>query len=214
MDTVSPTRVRPAGFRTLAPALLAAAALLGAGCSAPDGVKEAMGKSMEAFGLKKPSAPDINTEYSVPLRLYAGDNLNAGTEKKALALVVRIYQLKDTQRFEQAPFEAFLDEAREKEALGSDLIEVNEILMTPGQRHEVQQKLPGSASHLGVVALFRSPAASRWRFSFDSRKAIKDGITIGLHACAMTATDTPALTTTLSSAANSLSSVNCTKPRR
>ncbi|QQQ00755.1 type VI secretion system lipoprotein TssJ [Lysobacter enzymogenes] len=189
-------------------------ALAAGGCSAPGGVKQAMGKSMEAFGLKKPAAPDPNVEYSVPLRLYAGENLNAGAEKKSLALVVRIYQLKDIQRFEQAPFEAFLDEKREKEALGGDLIEVNEILMTPGQRHEVQQKMPGAASHLGVVALFRSPATSRWRFSFEGRKAVKDGITIGLHACAMTATDTAALTTVLSSPANSLSSTNCSKPGR
>lgn len=201
-------------WRGLALALAACAVLATTGCSAPGGIKDAMGKSMEAFGLKKPSAPDPNAQIAVPLRLYAGDNLNAGAEKKALALVVRVYQLRSSQRFEQATFDSFLDENREKEALGNDLINVTEILMTPGQRHEVEEKLPGTATHLGVVALFRTPAASRWRFTFDAPKAAKEqGITIGLHACAMSTSST-SLTTVLASEAYALSSTNCAKSKR
>jgi type VI secretion system protein VasD len=37
-----------------------------------------------------------------------------------------------------------------------------------------------------VVALFRAPDGQRWRATFPAADAGKAGITIGLHACAMT----------------------------
>jgi len=144
--------------------------------------------------------------------LLAGNNLNAGGDKKARALVVKVYQLRGTQRFEQVPFDSFLDESREKAALGDDLIKATEILLLPGQQHEVLEKVAPDGSQLGVVALFRQPADSRWRFTFDTKKAAKAGVTIGLHACAMTTTS-PALTTQLSGDPHSLSSVNCARAR-
>lgn len=192
-------------------ACLLAAALVTAGCASHGGIGATFGKTMQAMGWKGEAGPD-GKDKAVPLRLFAGDNLNAGSGKRGMALVLRVYQLRGMQRFEQAPFDAFLDEAREKAALGDDLIGATEILLMPGQKHELVEALAGQAGHLGVVALFRSPAASRWRFSFDAGKAASDGITLGLHACAMTTTS-PALVTTLASEPYSLSAVNCAAKR-
>lgn len=188
--------------------LLLVATLSAGGCASSGGVLD---KTMQKMGLKG-SAAQAGKDQAVPLRLFAGDNLNAGSGKKGIALVLRVYQLRSPQRFEQAPFDAFLDETREKAALGDDLIGSTEILLMPGQRHELVQNVAGAAGHLGVVALFRTPAGSRWRFAFDANKASKDGITLGLHACAMTTTST-ALTTTLASEPYSLSGVNCAAKR-
>lgn len=203
------SRARPSRVVPFA-ALLCAATL--AGCASSGGVGGVVGKAMESVGLKAPS-PSIPKEHTVPLRLYAAANLNAGSGTRPLALVVRVYQLRNTQRFEQAAFAAFLDEKSEQAALGSDLVTANEVLLTPGQRHEVQETVAADARYIGVVALFRAPAASRWRFSFDSRKATVDGITVGLHACAMTTTS-PALETQLASEPHALSSTNCAVGRR
>lgn len=213
MDRQPARRARWAPYRPsgLAWALVTGLALAATGCASSGGLGKAMGKALETVGLKAP-APEQPREHTVPLRLYAAENLNAGHERRPLALVVRVYQLRNLQRFEQAPFDAFLDENAERAALGSDLVSASEILLTPGQRHEVQEKVAADGSHLGVVALFRSPAASRWRFAFDSRKAAKDGITIGLHACAMTTTSA-ALETQLASEPHALSSVNCAGKR-
>jgi len=192
-------------------ACLLAATLVTGGCASSGGIGARLDKTMQAMGLKDQAAAD-GKDKSVPLKLFAGDNLNAGNGKRGMALVLRVYRLRGTQRFEQAPFDAFLDEAREKTALGDDLLGATEILLMPGQRHELVETITGQAGHIGVVALFRSPAASRWRFSFDAGKAAKDGITLGLHACAMTTTS-PALVTTLASEPYSLSSVNCAAKR-
>jgi type VI secretion system protein VasD len=67
---------------------------------------------------------------------------------------------------------------------------------------------------LGVVALFRAPAENRWRLTFDAKS--KDlpatGVTIGVHACALTS-DSAALLTRISGDPNSLASIRCASSR-
>lgn len=188
-------------------AALLALLAVSTGCSSHGGIKQAFGKTLQAVGLGDESAQG----RAVPLRLYAGENLNAGDGDRALSLVVRVYQLRNLERFEEAPFDVFLDQQRERDVLGDDLIGVTEILLAPGQRHEVLERLPAEGNHLGVVALFRAPAQTRWRFAFDADQAVDDGITVGLHACAMT-TPSPALETPLAGPSHSLASSNCSPP--
>lgn len=166
---------------------LAGVLMASAGCATKAG--EMVGKAFETVGMKKPEGKDLSKiPYFVPLRIHAGDNLNAGSGTTPLGLLVRVYRLKDANAFNAAPYETFLDPAREKEALGADLIESRELLLVPGQRYEITEKLPREAAYLGVVALFQSPAAARWKFAFESEKAQLSGIFIGALACAMTVT--------------------------
>lgn len=193
------------GARRVVWLLVAIACLAISGCASQGGgVKQALGKTLQAVGLKQGEVqPD-----ELPIRLHAGDNLNTGDDGRAAALVVRVYQLRDAKRFDEAAFDVFLDERREHDVLGDDLVSVTEFLLTPGKRHEVLEALAEDGTHIGVVALFRAPAPTRWRFTFDTRKANADGITVGLHGCAMT-TASPGLVTRLSTPAHSLSSSRC-----
>ncbi|MGQ4581990.1 type VI secretion system lipoprotein TssJ [Lysobacter sp. F60174L2] len=206
LPTLQSPHARLPGRRWLA--ALLPVLLVASGCSSQGGLREAFDKSLQAVGLRDAGAQ----AQQVPLRLYAGDNLNAGDGKRPLSLVVRVYQLRSIERFEAAPFDVFLDQQREHDVLGDDLLGVTEILLAPGQRHEVLERLPAGGGHVGVVALFRQPARSRWRFSFDADEATGDGITVGLHACAMT-TPSLALETRLASPSHSLASSNCAPPQ-
>jgi type VI secretion system protein VasD len=202
----SPRAARASALR--AAALLLACLAANTGCSSQGGIKQAFGKTLQAVGIgDAPAQP-----RELPVYLHAGENLNAGDGQRALSLVVRVYQLRGRERFDDAAFEVFLDAQRERDVLGGDLIRVTEVLLAPGQRHELVEPLPADGSHIGVVALFRQPAQTRWRFTFDARKPGEDGITVGLHACAMTTTST-ALQTALASPAHSLSSSRCAQSR-
>lgn len=178
-----PTCVR-ASF-LLAGALLAAAC---SGCSSP-----IVQKGLELTGLSTPaSPPDAAAALTsapklrnVALRIHAGDILNVNNELRSLSVVIRIYKLKRLESFSSAPYSAFGRSAAESTAFGADVVEAREVVLTPGQRHEVIETLPSEAVHLGVVALFRSPAESRWRFAFEAATAAKTGITLGVHGCAM-----------------------------
>ena len=146
---------------------------------------------MEWLGLKK---PDVSTmtpadlpqlDRKVQLRIHAAERLNTDPAARSLSIVVKVYKLKDVTAFLAAPLEAFKDSASEKIAFGNDLIDSRELVLTPGQKYEVVETLPPTVAQLAVVAMFRSPAEGRWRFAFGTRAAEKSGITLGVHACAM-----------------------------
>jgi len=147
---------------------------------------------MELIGLKKPEVPDSLPkelpvlQRKVALRLHAGELLNTDTQGRSLSIVARVYKLRSTTNFLQLPYEAFSTSAPDRSSpLTQDVIEMREITLTPGQRHEVIETMPVEATHLAVVALFRSPAPQRWRFVFETKPAASSGITLGLHGCAM-----------------------------
>lgn len=143
--------------------------------------------ALEAAGLcKPPELPESQKPpRNVPLKLHAATRLNVNAGGQPLALAVRLYKLRQKDAFEGAPYATFLDPRLERESLGADLVEVREIMLVPGQRYEVTEKVAREAGHLGVVALFHTPAAGRWRTAVSSLDAEKDGVSIGLHACAM-----------------------------
>lgn len=165
--------------------------------------------ALEAVGLKPANVPDSQKPpREVPLKLYAGTNLNAAADNRPAAIVVRLYKLKDPTSFLQAPFDTFIDPQREQKTLGADLVQVREMTLIPGQRYEIVEKVTREAGTFGVVALFRSPAPQRWKFAFDTAKSEKSGVTIGLHACAMTLTVGDAITPAGAAASSNLNLVS------
>lgn len=143
--------------------------------------------ALEAAGLRKPAElPESQKPpRTVSLRLHAAKQLNVNGRGQSLALAVRLYKLRQKDAFESAPYAAFLDPRLERESLGADLVEVREIMLVPGQRYEVTEKVGREAGHVGLVALFHNPAAGRWRTTVSSVEAEKLGLYVGLHACAM-----------------------------
>lgn len=201
---------------TASAALLLSALLIATlgGCAAGIGLLGTAGSAaLQAVGVGKPPVPDSQKPpREVALTLDAGSNLNAGNSHKSFAVVVRLYALKDPTSFQQAPFDTFLDPNKEKQVLGQDLLQVRELTLTPGQHFTSTEKIPYEAGAFGIVALFRQPAAQRWRLLFDPKKSTKSGILVGLHSCAMTvAAGTPivASDSAAQQSLNMLSMTNC-----
>jgi type VI secretion system protein VasD len=160
-----------------------------AGCSSVGGVANT---ALEAVGIKKPALPELpelpdiqKPARKIQINLHAGGNLNVDENGRSLALIARIYKLKQSTAFQQISYETFLHPQKEKEALGADLLEVKEVTLIPGQRFQVEDKVSGETYFIGIVALFRSPASQRWRATFATSAVEKTGITVGLHACAL-----------------------------
>jgi type VI secretion system protein VasD len=205
LEIINQTQGEAMRMRTSLLLLLCAASL--AGC-AGGGIGAIAGAALDATGLRKaPELPDAQKPpRTVALRLHAADKLNVDAGGQPLALVARIYKLRQNIAFEQAPFAAFLDPAAEKQALGADLLEVKEVTLVPGQHLEMTEKVAREAGYVGVVALFHAPAAQRWRLDFAAPDAEKQGVTVGLHACALSVGSGAQATTADMS---TLSSVHC-----
>ena len=154
------------------------------GCAA-DGLA---GRALDAAGLRKAAQADaLKGPRPVALRLHAAAKLNADAQGRPLAVVARVYTLRQKAAFDAAPYATFLTPGADREAFGADLVEVKDVTLVPGQRYEVVEKLPRDAAYVGVVALFHSPAPQRWRLSFAAAEAEKAGITVALQACALAA---------------------------
>jgi type VI secretion system protein VasD len=145
------------------------------------------GAALEAAGLRKPAPlPEAQLPpRKVVLRLHAAKRLNVDRRGQPLALLVRVYKLRQQGAFEQAPYAAFLSAQAERDALGADLIEVKEVTLVPGQQLELADQLTRDAAWLGVVALFHTPGSDGWRVDFAAADLETAGATLGLHACAM-----------------------------
>jgi type VI secretion system protein VasD len=163
-------------------AVTAACALAGCGST---GIATA---ALEASGLRKPpELPDgQKPPRTVALRLDASPKLNLDKRGQPVALAVRLYKLRQKEAFERTPYTAFLNPQTERDNLGTDLVEVREIMLVPGQRVDVTENVGREAAYLAVVALFQRPAQGRWRTVVAAADAERGGLSIGLHACAMT----------------------------
>jgi len=155
------------------------------GCAGGGGMPG--GGALEALGLRKPPpVPEAQQPpRTVALHLDAAPRLNVDARGQPLALLVRVYKLRQRNTFEGAPYAVFLSPQAERELLGADLVEVRELTLVPGQRLDLSEKIARDTPWLGVVALFHAPAAQGWRASFAAADAEQAGVTVGLHACAL-----------------------------
>ncbi len=165
-------------------------------------------KALGAIGVKLENPNQPRPAKTLNLRLEASHDLNAGEDGQGLSTIFRIYKLKDQNAFMSSPYSVFGSAEKEKAAFGSDLVEVREVVLSPGQTLDLKEKITNETAFLGTVALYRVPSPHRWRFVFASADSEKKGIILGLHACAMTATATPPVGMTLNES-TLLSSARC-----
>lgn len=168
------------------PAILLAVSVLLSGCaSSAAGI--ATNIVLTAMGVK--NDPASTPPKNVSLQVYAADNLNADSDGKGLSAVMRIYKLKDATAFNQASVDNLADADRAKLYLGTDLVEVREQLLLPGQRYQFQEKVDAKNGYLGLAIQFRNPHPQRWKLAVLNTE-IKENtpIVIGAHACAMNVT--------------------------
>jgi type VI secretion system protein VasD len=168
------------------------ACIAGCGSTSSGGTLDS---ALGMVGLQRPAVavsegaakrPDQSSSR-VTVRLHAGEVLNTTPDGRSLSIVARLYKLRDRTAFDQASYE-MLQEARTSASQAEwmrDVVETKEIILTPGQKFEAVETIPPEAAYVAVVAAFRAPAPQRWRFTFETKQAAQTGLTLGVHACAL-----------------------------
>lgn len=170
----------------------------------------AVGMVLEATGVtKKDSGDPSKTFKDLSVRIFAGDQLNLTSNGKPLSLVMKIYVLRSPERLKTLTYPQITSTESEKEALGEEMISVREIVLLPGKSYDVVLKVPGDATTIGIVGMFRAPYASRWKLAFDSKQSLDGGITIGAHACALSASKGILVTEISPESVRSLVGIQC-----
>ncbi len=137
------------GLARGARALGAAGLLAAAGCSS----------------TPPPEPPPPCDVQVVTLDIYAADNINPNENGNPRPVVVRLYQLKNDVRMENATYDQIL--LKDKETLEDDIAKVDEISVFPNDLVEVKFERIKDASHLAGVALFHSPKGQSWKTFYE-----------------------------------------------
>jgi len=188
-------------------AILTALTLAVSGCGTSTAVQvvgAAVNAALETSGLKKKDGP-----RTVAVRLDTGDALNSTSDGEPLALLVRIYQLKSDAGFSSLSYDQLATPAQGDAQLGNEVLHAREMMLLPGKSYTVEEQLDEQTHVIGIVALFHSPASSRWRYAFDTSNADDEGISVGLHACSMTVGQGQLTNPETAAAASRLSGVQC-----
>ncbi|WP_162925619.1 type VI secretion system lipoprotein TssJ [Isoalcanivorax indicus] len=88
-------------------------------------------------------------------------DINKNEFDEPLAVVVRVYQLRDPQRFEEATFEELWRE--DYRVLGNDLVMKEEFTMDPAYQRRIDMPRHDQAKHVAAMAVFRAPEDTHWR---------------------------------------------------
>jgi type VI secretion system protein VasD len=139
-------------------------ALLSRGRAFPTPLRWALG-ALLLVGLSASGcflfASGDGTPAPIPITLRATDRVNPDEQGQALATVVRIYQLKGTAKVDAADFDSVY--RREKETLGEDLIQVEELEIPPGKSLSKNITPDKATKAVMVMAIFRRPVGNLWR---------------------------------------------------
>ena len=96
-------------------------------------------------------------------QILASFDINPDANGRPSPLVVRIYELKSNNTFDNADFFKLYDE--EEATLGGDLLTRKEFELSPGEGREIIYKAHDQARYFGVVAAYRNIDQARWRAS-------------------------------------------------
>src|SRR4051812_18921324 len=97
-----------------------------------------------------PAPPKPCDVQMVTLRIYASDNINPNERGNPRPVVVRLYQLKNDVKMENATYDEIL--LKDKEVLGEDNVKMDEVEIFPNDLVEVKFERNKEASVLAGVA--------------------------------------------------------------
>ena len=99
----------------------------------------------------------------VRVTLLPTNRLNPDESGAPLSVIVRVYQLRNRERFERADFRALWK--NDEKVLEGDLLERKEITVYPEAKTSVELQVDQKkgVQFLGIMALFRKPEGEQWR---------------------------------------------------
>jgi type VI secretion system protein VasD len=126
------------------------------------------------------AAPKVCDVQVVTLNLFAADNINPNDRGNVRPVVVRLYQLKNDVRMENATYDEIL--LKDKDTLAEDFGKVDELEVFPNDLVQVRFERMKEASVLYGVALFHGPKGTSWKTSYAFPPTPAEGASCGAAA--------------------------------
>ncbi|EPL9571251.1 type VI secretion system lipoprotein TssJ [Providencia rettgeri] len=108
----------------------------------------------------------------VHLDFVARDALNTDDNGASLSTVIRIYQLKNADSFDNSDYETLFD--RDSEILKSSLVAQKDIRIRPGESIAVDMPMEEGAEFVAIAAMFNNPdkITDDWRVVIPKKRLL------------------------------------------
>jgi len=109
------------------------------------------------FGCMSTAEKKIDFSYNIT----ASSDINPDIQGRPSSVVVRIFQLTNKLNFENASYDELL--GSEYNALGTEFINLDEYLIDPDTKTEIELKISENTTFIGVAVGYRSVDMVTWR---------------------------------------------------
>lgn len=107
---------------------------------------------------KPPPPPPPPTK--VVLTITAAPDVNPNPLGRPSPIEVRIYELKASTAFDNADYFTLWDKGTQ--TLGSDLVKVSDLMLSPGEVRSYETQLPDGTNYLALAASYRNIGRADW----------------------------------------------------
>lgn len=114
------------------------------------------------FG-KSPPPPPPPPPTKVVLTITAAPDVNPNPLGRASPIDIRIYELKASTSFDNADYFSLWNKG--SAALGSDLVKVTEMMLSPGEVRVFQTQPPDGTNYLALAASYRDIGKAQWHMA-------------------------------------------------
>lgn len=111
-------------------------------------------------------------------KIEASSKVNPDDSGRASPIVLRIYELKAADTFQNTDFFSLYD--KESATLGQDMNGREEIEVQPGGSKTVNRKVQPDTQYIGVMAAFRDIDQAHWRATYKLSPHKTNSVTIKL----------------------------------
>ncbi|MBF8739919.1 MULTISPECIES: type VI secretion system lipoprotein TssJ [Pseudomonas] len=109
----------------------------------------------------EPAATGAAVAPGITLYFSAAAGLNPGATGTPAPVRVRIYELKNSAAFVRADYFALAERAQA--TLAADLVDLDEVLLQPGEQLRITRPLSPATRQVGLVVGYREIDQAQWR---------------------------------------------------
>ncbi len=141
-----------------------------------------LGGLVAGCGSSPPPPPPVTTP--VQLTFMAGADINPDVSGRAAPVVLRYYQLGGTGAFERADYFQLHD--KDAALLGQDLLDRQELPLTPGATQTISFEAKPGTKAVGIVAAYRDIDRALWRVDAPITTGEKASLTVRVEKLKLT----------------------------
>jgi type VI secretion system protein VasD len=117
-------------------------------------------------------------KHGLEIRLTATADVNPDSESRPSPVILHVLELTSIDEFNRADYLALTED--DASALGGDVLNKTEIILTPGAFKEIALELDEQIAYLGFVAGYRDIDNSRWRVAQEIIPGKTDWIAVNI----------------------------------